>query len=304
MAGGRSGTPASAQWGAIALVVVLALAVGAVAYLAYDRANPAADGQSAAPVPTFSLGVETASPTPTAAATETTEVAREDDRFLSIGSAAWWRSTAGACGGAEPLVERSDDQGQTWVDVTGRYRDIAAVASLDAFADTEAEMVVGVGEDCTTQGWRTFTQGTFWEPYDDLVLSAGRYISPVDAAIVETPSGAVDAPCSEARGLRASGDVVALICDAQAWVLGADGQTWAPVADAAAVSVDGADIVLAGSSPDCDGVSLTRYLGADPEAAQPVGCAEGTAADAPTAIAATADGFVVWAGEDLTPVSR
>ncbi|MAP64007.1 MAG: hypothetical protein CMH34_09765 [Microbacterium sp.] len=305
MAGGRTGTPTAAQWSAVALVVVLAIAVGALAYLAYDRANPTVDGQSAAPVPTFSLGVETSSPTPTATAPEVGTVARADERFLSVGAAAWWRATAGACGDTEPLVERSDDAGQTWVDVTGRYRDIAAVASLDAFADTEAEMVVGVGEDCGTQGWRTFTQGAFWEPYDDLVLSAARYISPTDPAVVEQPAGPIDAPCAEARGLRASGETVALVCDAQAWVLDATGTSWTPISAAGvgAVAIDGADVVVAGAAPDCEGVALTRYADADPGRSSPAGCAPEADPTGALAITPTADGIVLWSGDTLTTVT-
>ena len=305
MAGGRSGTPAGAQWGAVALVVVLAIVVGAVAYIAYDRANPDGGAQSAAPVPTFSLGVESASPTPTETSPDVAVAAREDDRFLSIGSGVWWRSTAGICGGDEPLVERSDDGGQSWTDVTGRYRDITAVAALDAFAETEAEMVVAVGEGCETQGWRTFTQGAFWEPYDDLVLSAARYISPADAGVVELPSGAIDAPCADARGLRAAGDVVALVCDAQAWVLDPDGVTWATLETdgAAAVAVDGADVIVAGVAADCAGIALTRFAGADPAQPAAAGCADEADVTAPTAIAVTGEGTAVWAGETLTTIS-
>ncbi len=150
----------SARWLAIALTGVLAVGVGVLAIAAHQHANPDLSDLAAEPAPTFDLGVETAEPTPEA--TQTAEaIARSEERFFAIGDGAWWRATAGSCGTAEPLIERSTDAGATWIDVTPRYRNIGQIASLDPLAGTEAEMVSSMGEACETQALRTYTQGTY-----------------------------------------------------------------------------------------------------------------------------------------------
>jgi hypothetical protein len=300
MAGAR-GRPPSA-WVAIAAVAALAVGVGILAVLAYQQANPEVDPGEAAPVPTFTLGggseTSAGSPTATPAAEQ---VPRETERSLAVGSQAMWRATAGVCGGAEPRVDWSGDGGRTWTDVTPRYLGLGQVASIDSFTVRDAEMVAGVGPGCETQALRTYTDGEFWASYPD-VLAASRYIDLADPSLVHLGrDGTTAAPCTRARGLRASGDVIALICDGRVQVW--NGSAWSLLAPqrVAALAVDDGAVVVAHVAEGCDGVAITRVAASAPEndPGTPVGCAEGTDAASPTALDVYGDGVLVWSGEDL-----
>lgn len=287
----------ASRWIAVAAIAALAIVVAILAFAAYQRANPDLSAQSPVPAPTFTLGAQQSTPTPTVPEPE--PVSLEAQRFLSISSAQWWRATAGACDGTEPLVERSPDGGATWVDVTPRYRGIAQVQALDGFSTQDAEMVAAmVG--CETQALRTYTFGEFWEPYPD-VLAQSRFVDATDAATVVLPSGPVPAPCDTASGLRASGDVVALLCDGRAWRWAAD--EWQPLAPEGAITlaVDGADVIVAHHSPDCAGIALSRIGASDPDTVIGSACVEGVDPAAPTAIALAGDVWL-WSGDSLASV--
>lgn len=281
--------------------------------LAYQQARPAATTGVAAPVPTFVLGVQTPTPTPTPTPT-VAPVDRSTERFLSIDGSTWWRSTAGACSGAEPLVERSADAGTTWVDVTARYLGLAQVAGVDALAEGEAGVVAGIGAACEGQYLRTFTQGEFWESYPGL-LAASRFIDAADPATVHLPAGEVGAPCAEAHGLRAAGDIVALVCEAVAYLWSGGSWVALPTPAVAAVAVDRGDVLVAArpeepeaseepEEPDatCAGLAVTRFPAGTPGAGIPAGCAEIPDAAAPAALAMSPDGLVVWSGDAMVPV--
>ncbi|NLP84321.1 hypothetical protein HF576_10700 [Microbacterium sp. CFH 90308] len=285
----------ASRWIAVAAIAVLAVVVGALAFAAYQRANPEPTPAEPGPVPSFDLGVQTQTPTPTAPAA--VPVALDAQRYLSVGGEQWWRATAGACNGPAPVVERSPDGGQTWVDVTPTYRGIAQVQSLDAFSAQDAEMVAALAG-CETQALRTYTNGEFWESYPD-VLAASRYVNPTDAATVVLPSGPVAAPCAQASGLRASGDTVAVLCDGRAWNR-ADTQ-WLQLApeNAIALTLDGSDVIVAHTAPDCAGVAVSR---ATPESSPPVACAEGVDAAVPTAIDLAGSDLYLWSADSLVTV--
>ncbi|MFG6404091.1 hypothetical protein [Microbacterium sp. P04] len=299
----------TARWLVGVLIAVLAVATVLLVVLALQSVRPQPVPDGAEPVSTYTPRAEstptpTATPSATPVATETPDAAatlpRDRERFLSLGSQGWWRATAGACGGASPVVEHSTDGGETWEDVTPRYRALAQVASLDSFAGSEAEMVAAVGGGCETQALRTFTQGEFWQPYED-VLAASRFLEPGDAAAVVTPQGNVAAPCADARSFRAVGDIVALLCDGTGYALGSGGQ-WAalPATDAVALAVSNGTVLTAGPAAGCDGLAVTRWTGPGFATAQPLGCAAG--ASAPAAVAALGDSAAVWSGAELVRV--
>lgn len=281
------------RWIAIAAVALLAIVVGVLVVAAYQRANPAPAPDTAAPAPTFSLGVQTPSPTPSTP--EPAPVAPEAQRYLSLGSVQWWRATAGACDGAPPLIERSPDGGTTWRDVTPLYRGIAQVQSLDAFSAEDAEMVAAM-TGCETQALRTYTYGEFWEPYPD-VLAASRYVDVRDAATVVLPSGPVAAPCDAASGLRASGDTIALLCDGLAWRWTGDAWQQLLPEGAVALAVDGPDVIVAHTAPNCAGLALARV---SPDISTVFACAEVPDPAAPTAIALSGDTLWLWSGDTFT----
>ncbi|KQP69526.1 hypothetical protein ASF40_16840 [Microbacterium sp. Leaf288] len=287
----------AARWVAIAGIAVLVAAVAVLVWAALQHANPESAGGEAQPVPTFTLGAEAPTPTPTP--TEA-PVSLEQTRFLAIGSEVWWRATAGSCTGPAPVVERSYDQGETWTDVTPAYIGITQVQTLEAFSARDAELVAAMAG-CEPQALRTYTRGEFWDSYPD-VLAASRYIEPSDPGSVHFPSGPVPAPCPAAFGLHAFGDVVTLICDGRAWSW--SGEEWVALApeNALAVAVDGSDVLVAHRADDCAGVAVARVAAGTPDVASPVGCAEGTDAAAPVAIATRGDGVVAWIGDALVGI--
>lgn len=311
---------------AVAAVVGVATGIAVLVVSAYGHTTRTASVGSAAPIPTFTLGVPTPAPTamptplpspdsmptaqtlqaPTASAEAPPVVARDAERFLTAGSGAgsgvWWRAVAGECGRAQPLVERSTDGGATWRDTTPLSAGIGQIASLDAFQQVQAELVAGIGPSCEPQALRTYSEGEFWESYPD-VLSISRYVQLSNPAVVATINGSVNAPCADARSLRARGDLVALVCDHVAYVADSSG-AWNPLptVDAVAVGVALDGVVVAHVEDLCSGLALTRYVAGDP--AQPVaaGCATQADALAPTAVAASADGLLVWSGDSLSVV--
>lgn len=297
---GRLPGMTGARWIAVSVVVALAIGVGALSALALQRAR----GENVAqpnPVPSFTLGTRTPTPTPTPEPSPTagTEVTAASERFFSVGAEAWWRGTAGRCGRDAPLIERSVDQGRTWADVTPRYLGIAQIMSLDAFTPTDAEMVAAIGPACETQALRTFTQGRFWEPYPD-VLAVSRYVDPAGPTTVDLGATSIEAPCPSPASLRASGDVVALVCGGAAWAL--NGEEWSELLapDVVAIAVDGRDVLVAHRSADCEGVAITRVAN-EPESQVPAGCAIG-ADPASSAALAVFDGTpVVWAADQVIP---
>lgn len=292
----------STTWIGAVVVVVLIVVVAVLVAVALDRARPAPTNESLAPVPTFAPATPQPSSTPTPTAVPITAVPRAEERFLSISSEGiLWRGIAGSCADeSTPLIERSADGGATWNDVTPLYRGMTQIMRLDAFAGTQAQTVAMLDE-CAVDGMRTFTQGRFWESYEE-VLATASFIAGDDAAQVVTPDGSVAAPCADARSLRggddAGGNGAVLICDSQVSAL-ADGE-WQTlgVTNAVAVALDDSDasIVVAHSSPDCDGLALSRL--ADGSATL-VACAEGLDPADPVAVTASGEEALVWSGGTL-----
>lgn len=276
------------------LVVALTVAVGALVALALDRGRGSGADTVAQPAPSIdSSPSSTPTPTPTATAEEPT--APDDaERFLAVGVGAMWRATAGRCGDAAPVIERSDDDGDTWSDVTPAYRDIAQLRDLTPFAETEADIVADVGADCETQALRTFTKGRFWSPYDDL-LPQSTYL---DGSTVVIDGNRLDAPCEQPWGLRTSGKTAAFICDGTAYEI-TGGETTEIGDGVTALDVGDGQIIGALVRSDCDGLQVSSLA---PDAA-PLECLD-VDADGPVALAVTADAIRVWAGDDLVSTTR
>lgn len=292
---------------AVVAVAGLALVVVALSVLALQR-DDALDPAAAtpAPVPSFSFrGSDT--PPPSATPTDApppTMTSGADERFLAQSSeGTLWRATAGACGGTEPLVERSDDAGDSWVDVTPRYRGIERVRALYGFSGTEAEMVADLAE-CEPEWLRTFTQGDFWELYPDL-LEQATYPAPDDPAVLITPAGDVPLPCAAPTSIRIGSQQTALVCDGVPQVrIGSAAWSPLPVDQVVAVDVLGRSTAVARVDPEAcaDGLALA-WIDGD-AAVAPAGCLDGADPAAPTAIAALDDVLVVWSGDRVESFTR
>lgn len=277
----------------VALVVVLIIGVVALVWLAVAHVRGSTAPDTARPVPTITNTPTTTAPSspPSAAPIATVTMPGATERFLSVGTGATWRATAGDCGSVEPLLERSTDGGATWTDVTPRYLGIGQILSVDAFAGTEAQITALTGASCQVQALRTFTQGRFWEPNAD-TLAAATYVDPTATGRLVIRGEDVAAPCETPWGVRAAGTTVALICDGTA-SLRVDG-AWEPIATAAqalAVTPDGATTVTTAS--DCAGLVVTAAGGAPT-------CAADAAATGPAAVALTDDGALLWSADTLT----
>lgn len=274
------------------LVVALTVAVGGLVVLALQRGQGTATDRITDPVPTLGPDSPTATPTPSPT---TVAIAPPGaaERFLAAGTDRMWRATAGSCGDTAPVIERSDDEGTTWMDVTPVYRDIAQVRDLLPFSDRQATLVADVGEECETQALRTFTDGEFWSPYDD-VLAASAYLTG-DTVVIDGVS--LDAPCSEPWGLRSSGDTVAFVCDGVAYAT-TDGQTTRLGDGVVALDILDGDIVAATVASDCDGFQLTALPTGDA-----VGCVAADRAS-PSAVALTDDTVWLWNSDALTSTPR
>jgi hypothetical protein len=94
-----------------------------------------------------------------------------------------WRATAGACGGAAPVVERSGDNGATWQSVTPTAKGAVQVLSLTSFGGRNATAVAALGANCTLNTLRTYTDGRFWEPYPD-IFAVDTYVLPGERAVI------------------------------------------------------------------------------------------------------------------------
>lgn len=291
-----------ARWIAVALVLVLGLVVAVLSALALQQSQGDAVAQPN-PIPSFSLGVQTQTPTSSAeppAAPVTIPPGQE--RFFSVGAEAWWRGTAGRCGETEPLLERSVDGGQSWEDVTPRYLGIGELMSLDAFAPTEAEMVVKIGPACEVQALRTFTQGRFWEPYPD-VLAVSRYIDSADSGTIDLGAESILAPCESASGLRASGDLVAVLCEGLPSVGDDSGWRGLAATEAIAVAFDDQDVLVAHRGPNCEGLTVTRFPAESPDAPALAGCVPAADPASPAALAIADGVLLVWTANQVLVAS-
>lgn len=289
------------RWVVGGAIAVLALVAAGSTALALQHVSSQVPEDDVAPVPAFTDEPDAPTATPTPPPTETAVAPagfdRSEERFLAADGVAFWRGVAGECGAVDPLLERSTDGGATWTDVTPLYLDVGQLMGASSFADGQAEILAAVGADCEVQALRTFTQGQFWAPYDDVSANT-QYIAPDDAASIVLPNGAVSAPCSDARGLRANSALTVLTCEGSAFVRGGDG-SWSalPARDVAAITLDDADILVAHAADTCVGLALTRYVGADSASPENAGCLAEADASAPTTIAVENGLIFAWSGD-------
>lgn len=287
----------------IVIVVVLALVAGLLTVLALQSVEPKPTGRSAEPGPTFSFGHPDATATPSAEAEPAAlgNPPRAEQRMLAVGSEpdVMWRAIEGSCTeGIPPLIERSADRGATWTDVTPVYRDVRQVLAIEPFAGNQAQAVLVSGDDCVVEGLRTFTQGRFWEPYDD-VLAQATYAAPSQLSIVVALGGEITTPCEGPRDVRAAAGTISLICGGDLhrrvdgfWV--AAGYTGVA---AHAIDNNGIPTMVAWRSASCHGLMLSVPSSSGLSAGE---CAVDIESNAGVALASGRNGAWIWHGDAVT----
>lgn len=298
-------------WVAAAVVVLVVVDVVLVA-VALNRTRAADHGQPA-PVPTFSsvpspapAGSGASSPTaPMPSSSPSPAASRPDGvtstrRFLSpVTASVVWRATAGACTGADAVVERSTDGGRTWETVaTGRYG-VHTVAGLDA-GTVETSVVAGTGVACAETALSSFTDGRFWAT--DSAAAATDYVT--SDSRVHLTSGSTPAPCAAPTQVLAVGTTTAVVCSGVLAVQEA-GADWVPVPVAglvtATTSGDALTLVRTGRST-CRGLEIDRLaVSAAVATSAPtrVGCASAASTSGPVAIGRTGTTVFLWSGDQV-----
>lgn len=291
---------------AIGLIALTVAAVGlSVAALRQGR-SPGDLDATVGPAPTFTYAVRTPTATPTASASPTpAPVPGPTERFLSVGADAMWRATAGTCGGAAPVVERSGDSGATWHAVTPTSKGVAQILSLTSFGGRNATAVTALGASCTLNTLRTYTDGQFWEPYPD-IFAADTYVLPGERAVI-VDGTRIAAPCASPWGLRSANSTTALICDDTAYRL--DGQNWTRLAAGArAVAVAARTVYIAQTAAACTGIRITAHS-SGATGATDLGCTALDAADAGAPVALDASSstsgtaLTLWAGSRVIDIA-
>lgn len=281
-------------------LIVLVVAVAALSIAALQQGRGSGDPEATVgPAPTFSYAQR--SPTPTPTPTPPADPAPgAAERFLSVGSEATWRGTAGVCGGIAPLIERSSDGGSTWQSVTPTSKGIAQLQSLTSFGGRNATAVADMGSACSKTTLRTYTDGQFWEPYPD-VFAVDTYALPGERAVI-VDGKKITTPCTTPWGLRSGSGATAMICDGTAYRL--DGQNWiALTPDAKAVAVSSSHVYVARADAACTGIRISDYA----TTATDISCVATADAAGPLALDATSStagtSLTLWAGSTLIDVT-
>jgi hypothetical protein len=215
-----------------------------------------------------------------------------------------WRATAGACGGAAPVVERSGDNGATWQSVTPTAKGAVQVLSLTSFGGRNATAVAARRElhpEHAAHLHRRPVLGALSRHLRRRHLRAAR------RARRHRRRHPHRRPCATPWGLRSAGSTTAIVCDDAAYRL--DGQNWTRLAQTArAVAVSADTVYIAQTDAACTGIRITAHS-SDATGASDLGCTTLDAADAagPLALDASssASGTVLtlWAGSRLIDIA-
>lgn len=255
------------------------------------------------PAPTVAAESLVPAPPPTEPAAVTPELTPALAALSVIGTDIFWRSTATTCtpgpAAAAPVIERSAD-GATWADVTPPAAvDVREVLWLQAINASSAEAVALVGPDCETQVLRTFTTGTFWEPYPSSIT--GAVTVDVGAGLLHTSSAELPLPCPApahaVTGATASTPTVLCAGQVASW----SGAEWQPlelsnVIAASVVAADGSLVTAREATLDCEGVLLERWVAGE---AQDQRCIPGAGV---LAVQAEADRVWLWSAAGVESV--
>jgi hypothetical protein len=257
-----------------------------------------------APIPTFTPEIS-AAPTPQAAAT----VSSPPTRILSaLDETTAWRAITGECPAAGAAPEMTTDAGESWsaTDATAEVQ-ITALQSLSVVSESQIELVGLDADDCAPQFARSFVAGEDYSLAPNL-LDDQWYVDPADRRTVQSPAGAVEAPCDSVVALapRTGTESAVLCADTEVFSTSDSGITWSN-----SLTIDGAVnlavtemgyVIATVGLPECAGVQLIA-LSVNPTTATPTGCLpvdEAAETMQGNVAVSEADGTVwVWAGDSV-----
>ena len=286
----RSGGATTRTWWFVVLAVLVVADVALIA-AAVASTRPG-EQREAGPIPTFSSGPTTETPTPTPEPT-TAPSSTQPAGFLSAVSATEaWRATPGSCTDDAALVERSTDGGATWQPMELAF-DLRTVVALEASPE-KVSVLGGVGDDCERQFWSSFTAGEFWKEYPDQVSTPA--FADVDSSTVSLDGTAVPSPCPAPSRVLSDGTVGLVAC-ADAVSTRTTGGDWSSVSVPGlldAVLLSGEYLAGVTGVDTCDGVAVQSVTTpvTPRSAATTIGCVTGVDAAQGIVLASVDD--VVW----------
>jgi hypothetical protein len=290
-------------WIYVAVIAFLLVDVLLISWALGSR-TPATSATTPGPIPSFTPQ-PSATPTPMA---NIPTVAVPSTRILSaLDGTTAWRATTGECP-APATPEVTTNAGDTWsmTDATAEAQ-ITALQSLTVVSDSLIQLVGLSADNCAPQFARSFVAG---EDYSlaPILLADQWYVDPANRAVVQTPSGTMDAPCDSVVALAPLTDTQAgVLCfDTRVYTTQNGGDTWGnsvTIRGAVNLAVTEMGYVIATVGlPECAGVQLIA-LSVEPPTATPTGCLP---VDAPAetmqgnvAVSEAAGTLWVWAGPSV-----
>jgi hypothetical protein len=288
------------RWWIAALTVFLIFDVVLVALAITANSTPTGAGGETPTRPSATSPAPTASATPAEPVAPTAAVPQRLLEAVDADTA--WRGAVETCPDGTPELQHTADGGDSWTAVNPALATGANTVVRVVPASASEANVVTLDAECSPQLVGTFVSGDAWEDFSSN-LGLYWYVDPADRATVQSPVGAIAAPCDSVVALATRSSGAAVLCaDQRLFETTADGAAWSvAITVPGAVALDGSGdgyLVAVAGQADCAGTSVVTLTGGVPGA--PVGCFGGAAVPGQTAVAVGNDGAIwLWAGANL-----
>lgn len=293
---------------AIVLLVVLAVAVAGISYLALK--TPVARGGgipasgpvvSIAPTPTpdaepqsAQSGTPTTQPNPEPTVTAAALVA--PDRLLAmVDGTVMARATIGTCT-LPGAMEISRDGGVSWAPTIGLTQ--AGATQILRVVPTSADLiqVAAMNQDCQPSLYTTEDLGASWAALGS-AQGAWYLVTP---RTVGTPTGTAELPCDAVAFAGVEDRAAALCADSTVITTGNQAQSWStpvavPGAVALGVAPDNGYFLATANQPGCAGIKTLALRGGALTA--PGACLAAPVAGGNVAVARAGDLATAWVGD-------
>lgn len=211
-----------------------------------------------------------------------------------------WRAEIGSCPGGDGVIERSDNDGESWVrtasNTTGAQSILALRPSTSA---DEVGAIAQIGASCRGVGIFTLNAGAEWETSPAAIDVA--FLDPNRPNAVSNGFGAIVTPCTTVAQVASNSlDRVAVLCDDTTLHATTDGGVeWSEFGSypegAGLTTLDNSYAVFRTGVAGCDGVAVI-LLGEDANSA--ARCADVGAVNA-VAAASVGTRLILWADDTV-----